>query len=552
MTTAGRKTLDSTSVQFDSEPLVLGGIGQVVPSSFGSALEGPGLRIVSQTPSYVLFANRELTRWKSGGSEGWFWNPVDRRIRPASRDDVQRLAMASGLTFERGKAFVHNDLLGIQQLHYLKVPAGILFSNWLPILLPMAKDFSPDAVAWTSILLLGSVLPGRSPFTEIRSLPACSSVSVSDGVVRVVQGDLELPPPHGPSVQKALKRGLPRRSLSAAYTLSGGWDSRMLLGLACTRRPSRKPVAWTTNPDDGLGIESELARDVAAYLGVTHHQVTPEVDSEAQSMQFASRRFHHSTWMHTWLEPLAAQLRSRRAVVVDGLGGDVLFKGLYQDSDADRLGRSVSARRALWRRLGGEFAEGVDTWSPAAIELFRDVAFADFEEVIQPFLDSPAWQTLAVLTTRTARAVALSPCRLFGPECEVYLPFVTSDVLAIALSSGVHEIRGPDLYRKLLRSVDERLALLPSTNDPLVIRRSSEPLRQQHPSVARILAEVIGRSEPALQLLSPKVRGAVEAHDIDELVDLMRWTGISRGLRGAFTLASWWSANPGLVRGLVG
>ena len=54
-------------------------------------------------------------------------------------------------------------------------------------------------------------------------------------------------------------------------------------------------------------------------------------------------------------------------------------------------------------------------------ELFHDVAFADFDEVIKPFGEELAWQALSILGTRTARCIALSPLRALrsGGRCSL-------------------------------------------------------------------------------------------------------------------------------------
>jgi hypothetical protein len=248
--------------------------------------------------------------------------------------------------------------------------------------------------------------------------------------------------------------------------------------------------------------------------------------------------------MHGWLEPLAATLRARGAPVVDGLGGDVLFKGLFQDPEDDLAGQSRAARRRLFERLGGWHAARDDAWSNQAMELFSDVVFDDFDRSIMPMTEGPNWQMLVVLTTRTARAVALAPLRLFGPEPDLYLPFISLPVLAAAFDSGVRRQRGDHFYRQLIASVDPSLERMPSTNDPDLTRERSQERRIEHPVALVHLADVIRQSAAALQLLAPRLRRVIEERDITQLADAMKWTSTTRALQGVYSYASWSMANP--------
>jgi hypothetical protein len=288
--------------------------------------------------------------------------------------------MASSFVVCGTRASVRNDLLGIQPLFFLEHENAVYFSNWLPILSQLSATRTPDREGWASILVLGFALPGASPFVEVRSLSAGASLEVVNGRAAVGQSELNIPSDwidESASLLSAVRDGIPRDGRSSALTLSGGWDSRLLLALAAEGQLSTAVDSWTTSTDDGTDLDLSLAHMVAEHLKTRHHEVVPDVDRWVKGVETSLQRFHHSTWVHSWLEPLSAELRSRNPRIIDGLGGDVLIKGLYQEAEDDWNGQSVQARQALWRRLGGWTAERDDCWSQDALSLFGTLRLMD-------------------------------------------------------------------------------------------------------------------------------------------------------------------------------
>lgn len=538
---------------FRSEPLVAGALGSVDAAVLGLMVESrPGLSVRAREPRFVIASDPAVEHWSNGSAEGWRWNALNPEVCPSSWQEAQRVSMSSGVAVDGDRVVLHNDLFGMQQLFFFEHRGGIYFSNWLPVLAAAAPALTVDPAAWASILVLGFAIPGSSPFAEIRSLAHCSAVSVGgDSVETIGEGPLPSSTRHDGSgaTVGAVVRDLGVALLSSnrprAVTLSGGWDSRLLLGVSAAQRD--RVEAWTTSTDDGLDLDLELARPVARFLDVAHVEVVPEADSWAASSAVAGERFSCQTWMHAWLEPLAAAMRSSAVEVIDGLAGDVLFKGLFQDPTDDTKGSSVRARRELWGRLGGGWSLRDDVWSSEALALFDELAFSSFDAYIAPMVADPTWQMSAVLTTRTARAVALSPLRLFGPELSVRLPFLSPQVLGAAFSGDLHRRRGGALYRELLAETDPRLAALPSTND-VTTSADRGARRQEHPGAMRRFVEVIGAVEPALRLLAPQLREAIDQEDLAALSRAVRWDGPLAGLQAVHGYAGWRLAYPA-VRG---
>lgn len=507
------------------------------PAVLQKAIARHALKQVVSRHDGFLLASHGAKPWRAAGEHGWHWHPLDRHAQVGSMREAQTNAMSSGLAFTQTGATLHNDLLGIQQLFWTQVDIGVLFSNSMRVLADSRQGLTENDEAWASTLLLGFAPLGTTIFNEIHSLPPNGTLRFVEGRAVVTGAPLDIPTTGKASLIPAIRRGLPPRRSRTSFTLSGGWDSRLLAAVAAERRLGRRLETWTTGKDDGVALDLDLARPVAELLGTDHNELMPPIDFWPASAKEALTRFDHSTWDHVWLAPLAEAVRRRGKPVVDGIAGDVLFKGLFQDPEDDSDGKTRDSRHKLWLALGGRFSQDHDAWSPEALPRLQ-TAFESFDHSIRDLLDRPEWQTLAVLVTRTARTIALSPLRLFGPEVPVYLPFVTLPVLSAALGPDIHPNRGAEFYRRLIASVSPEIAALPSTNDDGVVGEQKRFRGHAQSEALSSVIEVIGAQEPALELLAAPMRSAIVSGDPEALRNsLGRYR--ARVLWAVHSYASW-------------
>src|SRR5690606_14590093 len=130
-----------------------------------------------------------------------------------------------------------------------------------------------------------------------------------------------------------------------------------------------------------------------------------------------------------WLMPLARVLHGRREQLVDGLAGGVLFRSAFVGQEIVDATSWREARQVLRQRLQ-EVAPGIwDLLDPAAATVLQDLHRSSFDAAVRGVEGHPAAPTLAVLHTRTARAIASSPFWVLGPESRVALPFVHPEVV---------------------------------------------------------------------------------------------------------------------------
>jgi hypothetical protein len=332
----------------------------------------------------------------------------------------------------------------------------------------------------------------------------------------------------GGEIAGLLAAQLPRGA-GLSLPLSGGWDSRLLAGLASRHAPDGL-TAWTVSADDGTERDLRLAGPVADGLGIAHRLVIPGSAAWLAEWHPARGRLQCQTWLHTWMAPLARVLRRRGLPVLDGLAGDVLLFGSSLAGGAIQQEADPRARRRAFLAglVGGRLADA-GILAPAAARWLTDTVRESYLTATDHLDGYPDVITASQLLTRTTRAIAACPTWLLGPEVPVEVPFLHPDVLTAALRIPAKRKEGGRFYRELLEQVcGPRVASLPSTRDPLrpvvpVVRRqtgaaalaalagpvSSDPVMRPlvGPRLAAGLADpaelhrLVGRSGAALAFL---------------------------------------------------
>lgn len=402
------------------------------------------------------------------------WGSLADGSEPVSWEDAAENRLAAGVEARRDGAVLHTCALGLQDVYVRRVDDAIYFATRIePLLHIVPGRVNPDPVAWASIITLGFPAWDATPFLEVRRLAPATAWRAHGSSITPLsfEPDYLDAEPNGRIVPADMTERVaahlppPRKLSRTNWTLSGGWDSRLLAGLAARSGGSR--TAWTTSPDDGRDSDIALSRPVAAALGMRHHVVEPGPEAWVEHVDQMRERSEYQTWMHTWLVPLANKLHHVRGPVIDGLGGDVLLKSLFVDADVAAAEAPEQVRAGLWRSLSrgrvtlpGMLAEE----SATAIE---GTARAAFNAAISYLDGHGAAPALAVLLTRTARGVASSPLHLFAPECDVRVPFMHPEVVETALRVPVESKLDGGYYRQMLYvAAGDRVAGLPSTNDP--------------------------------------------------------------------------------------
>lgn len=536
-------------------PLLLGAVnldGKPVSTRFFD--EAPDARILVRNGFMEV---RSVGPVEGRGTSGFYWGAAlpSRGHQDAWKAISEDLG-AAGMFREGRRWVLFTDSLGINSLYLREYEGYLFFSNRMSPLVAVPGSLNVDWSAWASIFVLGGPLGETTPFLEIRRLEGASGLALEKGKLSRLSympgwlaGD-GLATDTGALVD-AVRGALPARSVlpqSPGIPLSGGWDSRLLAGLA-TESYSGRLRAWTSASDDGFDLDVPYASAVARTLRLRHTTFS-QPDSGWPDLATETRvRAQFETWLHTWLTPLFRRIRHDEASVLDGLAGDVLIKGLFVTERLLDLPPEQRLER-LFRRLGYQpddrFMTGL---RPRAGNGIVETAQQSFLSVAARYSDHLNHLALTVLHTRTTRVVGIAPTTLLAPEVKTWFPFLDPDVLRISLNIGPNLKTGGALYRDVLRRGVPRVADLPSTNDPTPPKRTPAGHRLQasteatdwmidsvlaSPIVVDLLvpevAEDLRQKGPTWERPSPQMERLLLAGSL-----LAQW---ERFYRGRITLAS--------------
>ncbi|TQE99628.1 MAG: hypothetical protein FKY71_07575 [Spiribacter salinus] len=248
--------------------------------------------------------------------------------------------------YDGGDILVENDPYGLYPVFYSTFGDSLRLATRIGLLLDsgVPRDLDHDALA--AFLRLRFQVGDRTPFSHIRRLPPAAKIIRAEKGFRVEGSMPGLPRPYSGSKDAAvddyisLFRQSMRRLLDAdpefVLPLSGGRDSRHILLEAM--RQGHKPVrAFTAGfPPPRNENDRAIAAKLLEGTGVPHCTVDPQFDLFA-SGELHDRLTEGLTAEHVWAMPLRRRLESTGLAIFDGLGGDTLSAGLFQDEERQRV-----------------------------------------------------------------------------------------------------------------------------------------------------------------------------------------------------------------------
>lgn len=492
----------------------------------------------------VLLSNFPVESYAPGH---FMWHPLVHGPAPTSWRSASESRMAAGLVDVNSSATLHTCALGVQDVYVRAVGDAVYFANRLELLLDLVPErLHTNWRAWASTIALCSPYGTDTPFLEIERLGFASAVGVGDEGRRSLSyeptylGAQPLGGARGTSpldlvltIDSALRV---RADEPLDITLSGGWDSRILVGLA-HRRVGALLRSWTTSTDDGHDEDLEYARLVAGVLGTRHTEVVPPPDAWVLNARVGYLAFEHQTWLHTWFIPLAETVRERGGQVVDGVAGGVLLKSAFISHEVLEATDPGQRRAALFRSLTGGRAARVDIYTPAGLAWVEQAAREAFDSLTLRFEDHPSESSLHGLLGRTARSIAPSAYNLYGGPSRVLAPYLHPEVVEASLTVP-EEVKARRVFNRQVIEVaaGRSVANLPSTNDARE-RGAPGPRRQTSREALKTVADAVMADPVAWSLLGDSFRATLV--DEEKRLGLSRWTGPVQVLQALTLFADW-------------
>jgi hypothetical protein len=341
----------------------------------------------------------------------------------------------------------------------------------------LGRRLDIDWDAWSAIFTLRLPLGERTPFRQIRRLRQFAVLQRDAGaggsraepwpwaVVTPSAGIDEA----ADEVVAALSDQLaPLRDTGATVLLSGGLDSRILLG--AVHDAGVESAALTAVADDGVGWEAGLAGDAAGAAGARAETLRP--DGPAHYCDLWLDHLEGSDFqflLGSFVLPVSPRLRALGRPALDGLAIDVLAvrggrfytKEMLDPPDgydaSVPLWESLCARTmrsAAQRALAGRYAAAMTRSSRR-----------QFRREGAPFRGNRSQALLTQYTTRMLRGVATLPKQTLGRHAFVLTPGATDRIARALLSVDPHRKRDRALYAAIFARISSPSARMPSVAD---------------------------------------------------------------------------------------
>jgi hypothetical protein len=505
-------------------PLACGALGRYDPAlvaEIGRRLAGEA-SAVHEDGSSILLLDRPAIRWRARRTQGFAWSegrPAKRSV--ASWKDAACELAACGLVAHREHRRVHSSVSGVAPIYYVEHEGAVYFASRIdPLVQALSRRYTIDWRAWASIFYLRFPIGERTPFREVKRLRPFSTLEWDadrrEATARQhrwpwaeVQPTLGLDEGAGAVVEAMRATVAPLSRGTVFCTLSGGWDSRLLLCLLADNGHDGLH-AMTVSPDNGHHREEELAARAATSLGVPHSTLEGDAAAFWDDARERALRVDFQLAAPPWAMPLAAALRGRSGVATDGLGLDTLAQGgthYYTESMLRAVGTPDGARE-LWTRLLGQVMRHA-TWRTLGRELddnLKDLARRQFMNEASQFRGHPAEMVLTFYATRTVRGISLTPHAVLGADVATVTPCTDHRVAVACLATDPVEKFHTRIYQALFAKVNATVMGLPSTHDELPAPAITRERRGLSAEAVRGYERVLtgGPLEPAL---SSEVRG---------------------------------------------
>jgi Asparagine synthase len=466
-------------------PLACGALGRYDPqlvAEIGRRLAGE-MSVVHEDDGSILLLDRPAIRWRGRRAQGFAWSegrPAKRRV-DSWKDAACELA-ACGLVAHGQRRRVHSSVSGVAPIYHVEHAGAVYFASRIdPLVRALPLRCTIDWRAWASIFYLRFPIGERTPFREVKRLRPFSTLEWDADRQQArapqhrwpwaeVEPSLGLDEGADALVEATRAAVAPLAQGPVFCTLSGGWDSRILLCLLAENGHDGVR-AMTVSPDNGHHREEELAAQVAVSLGVPHSTVEGDAAAFWDDTRERALRVDFQLAAPPWAMPLAAALKGRPGVAIDGLGLDTLAQAgaHYYTESMIRPDGTAATAQALWTRLLGQVMRHA-TWRTLSREFgddLKSLARRQFMNEAMRFRGHPAELVLTFYATRTVRGISLTPHAVLGADVATVTPCTDHQVAVACLATRPLEKFNTRIYKALFAKLNPTVGGLPSTHDEL-------------------------------------------------------------------------------------
>jgi hypothetical protein len=322
--------------------------------------------------------------------------------RPSVLEELDGMYAIAWYARSTSTLTIATDHIGRLHVFYAINSAGIFVSSSCTAL-ARAVASDPDPVAVYEMLATGTIFEDRTPFRQIRRIPAASVLEFRNGLLchTTVHNDLMSASPAesalgAEELLEVLENSV--RVLLDPYEnplsdLTGGYDSRLVLGLFLRLHRTVTVTVSGPSTDPDVRVAKELARRVGVPIEVAGPELTQGCQNRFDDVLRATvlSEGGFDPIAYTAIERIHSAHAEHFDVSVNGSGGELLRNYWWDRSHIRGASQDVVAEGAQ------RFARGAVVSSIVTRE-FRFDLVRHFEEVVARCLDhvkgAPAYAKL--------------------------------------------------------------------------------------------------------------------------------------------------------------
>ncbi|GEM_PF-1820686 len=435
-------------------PLTLFVVGTIhnapdVAARFGASQQAGLNRAMALLQAYQAHGLAPLTQLNGDFTIG-VWDAVERTLR------------------------LITDRWSLQKLYYARIADGIVFASEIKALLAhpgISRQMDPIALA--QALSVGYPLDDRTLYTAIRLVPGGHVLTVSLDAAQLslepywqprfsatYTGSLdEQADELGRCMQIAVRRSI-GSARQVAVPISGGWDSRTVLGFTRRVRPEVQIISYSTGHSHSYDVT--LGRQLARRAGVPHQFVPIRED-------FLACHAEAFVWLtdglvsahHGWCMSLRSDLDPASEVVLSGFFGDAVL-GFWRRLSQPGSMAQMEAANLVEHQLAFSEPELARLLKPGVYRRVKDATAATLSATLRQAQaeDSRDAAVIVNMLQRQRRCISY-PLTMFGSIVRTCAPFTDNDLVDFALSLPPQARENKAVYLRMMCRWLPELAAVP-------------------------------------------------------------------------------------------
>lgn len=421
-----------------------------------------------------------LQRLENGDIIAWSGLPLapNRKLWVPRASDLPNIAprldgtfAAVGWSQAQQRLYVITDFLGLQPL-YVGTPQG----HWTAATETKAFPYAPDPAGWGAFISCGHAI-GRGSMTIHAERPHPATVmTVRPGPpARVETTRYWQFPTQGtksPSAEEAVDALLENAAAYQALApenvclLSGGFDSRLILGLLYRMQVEQRRALILSHDDEDADLDGKLARLVARRTGtpVSTYQPDREYFSSADYLNYVWGIDGATPNLYLFIAQLSGGL-SNLGAIWEGLIPAMAFKSIQRTEEA-----SFTAFR---QQKCKPVADVIQIFKPWVRQMFLEAFDDEFERTKSLYPDTAhgMWQWL--VDNRMRHRIGVNPTKVYANYATPLMLGASRHLWEITAPAPYDQRHSRSLYLDVFRTLAPELTRVPFYSGGVLHRADS-------------------------------------------------------------------------------